>query len=303
MSKFIETIEIPEIDTTEICRDEMPEISEEQIAAIAEQVIESATLDPSEMTVSELVKAVQKGDPECFGSLYTMYKRLIFRICYNKLCRNGHQNPDVEDVVQDTFLSALEALLEAKFKNESKFKTWLVRIAFNEIGMHFRRASNRSERRVSLDTGSETGGSIDFPAGELGIPWDSPFIQAHSRAKLREAISKSLHLTYLVPFLLHEVEGWECQEVAGKLKLSLGAVKGRASRATAMVVDYLIQPGAQGERSPRGRIATAMPAAEVLKALNWAVEAGYLEQATYQVIVQEHSLSKTEQQKESACVR
>ncbi len=106
-----------------------------------------STIQPNiEQPVSEemqLVRRAKRGDDSAFEELVRRYDRNVFRIAQH-ITQNRE---DAEDVVQEAFLKAYGNL--AKFQEQSKFYTWLVRIAFNESLMKLRRI--KPERRVSLD--------------------------------------------------------------------------------------------------------------------------------------------------------
>src|SRR5271165_1260695 len=103
--------------------------------------IQPTVAEPSDETV--LVHAAKAGDISAFEELVKRYDRNIFRIAQH-ITQNRE---DAEDVVQDAFLKAYENL--EQFQGNSKFYTWLVRIAVNESLMKLRR--RRSDRTVSLD--------------------------------------------------------------------------------------------------------------------------------------------------------
>ena len=89
-----------------------------------------------------LVQAAKQGDVSAFEDLVRRYDRNVFRIAQH-ITQNRE---DAEDVVQDAFLKAYSNL--DQFQGQSKFYTWLVRIAVNEALMKLRR--RRPERMVSL---------------------------------------------------------------------------------------------------------------------------------------------------------
>src|SRR5690348_5802139 len=95
-----------------------------------------------------LVQAAKGGDVGAFEELVRRYDRNVFRIAQH-ITQNRE---DAEDVVQDAFLKAYTNL--EQFQGQSKFYTWLVRIAVNEALMRLRR--RRPERTVSLDQDVET---------------------------------------------------------------------------------------------------------------------------------------------------
>src|ERR1700759_5802651 len=96
-----------------------------------------------------LVNAAKAGDMSAFEELVRRYDRNVFRIAQH-ITQNRE---DAEDVVQDAFLKAYQNL--ANFQEQSKFYTWLVRIAVNEALMRLRR--RRPERMGSLGEDINTG--------------------------------------------------------------------------------------------------------------------------------------------------
>src|SRR5262244_2140638 len=95
-----------------------------------------------------LVQSAKGGDVAAFEELVKRYDRNVFRIAQH-ITQNRE---DAEDVVQDAFLKAYQNL--EQFQGQSKFYTWLVRIAVNEALMRLRR--RRPERMVSLDEDVKT---------------------------------------------------------------------------------------------------------------------------------------------------
>src|SRR5246127_1765821 len=98
---------------------------------------------------SVLVAQARAGDTEAFGALVRRYEGKIFR-----LAQHVTQNrEDAEDVLQETFMKAYEHL--EQFKGDSKFYTWIVRIAVNQALMKLRR--RKTDKSVSLDETIDTG--------------------------------------------------------------------------------------------------------------------------------------------------
>jgi RNA polymerase sigma-70 factor (ECF subfamily) len=110
-----------------------------------------------------LVQAAKRGDDSAFEELVRRYDRNVFRIAQH-ITQNRE---DAEDVVQEAFLKAYGNL--AQFQEQSKFYTWLVRIAVNEALMKLRR--RKPERTVSLDEDIKT--EDDSLPREIGIARDS----------------------------------------------------------------------------------------------------------------------------------
>jgi len=186
--------------------------------AIIEQRVRDAATD--EMS---LVRAAKGGDVSAFEQLVKRYDRNIFRIAQH-ITQNRE---DAEDVVQDAFLKAYENL--EQFQGNSKFYTWLVRIAVNESLMKLRR--RRSDRTVSLDEDIET--EEDTMPREVA-DWSPNPEQLYKQGELKEILRKTIQglpASFRTVFVLRDVEGLSTEEAAEALDLSIPAVKSRLLRA------------------------------------------------------------------------
>src|ERR1700733_12906819 len=170
-----------------------------------------------------LVHAAKGGDVQAFEELVRRYDRNVFRIAQNIT----HNREDAEDVVQDVFLKAYGNLNQ--FQGQSKFYTWLVRIAVNEALMKLRRI--KPGRVVSLDE--------DVKTEEDSLPrevadWSPNPEQQYNQAELREILTKTIQglpTSFRTVFVLRDVEGLSTEETADALDLSIPAVKSRLLRA------------------------------------------------------------------------
>src|SRR5512142_807440 len=170
-----------------------------------------------------LVTAAKAGDMGAFEELVRRYDRNVFRIAQH-ITQNRE---DAEDVVQDAFLKAFQNL--EQFQGQSKFYTWLVRIAVNEALMKLRK--RRPERFVSLDE--------DVKTEEDAIPreiadWAPNPEQQYNQAELKDILGKTIQglpPSFRTVFVLRDVEGLSTEETAEALGLSVPAVKSRLLRA------------------------------------------------------------------------
>ena len=128
-----------------------------------------------------LVQAAKRGDVAAFEELVRRYDRNVFRIAQH-ITQNRE---DAEDVVQDAFLKAFQNL--EQFQGQSKFYTWLVRIAVNEALMKLRR--RRPERTVSLDEEVKT--EDDSLPREVA-DWSPNPEQQYSQAELRDILTRTI---------------------------------------------------------------------------------------------------------------
>jgi RNA polymerase sigma-70 factor, ECF subfamily len=170
-----------------------------------------------------LVQAAKRGDDSAFEELVRRYDRNVFRIAQH-ITQNRE---DAEDVVQEAFLKAYGNL--ARFQEQSKFYTWLVRIAVNEALMKLRR--RKPERTVSLDEDIKT--EEDSMPREIA-DWSPNPEQQYTQAELREILSKTIQGLppgFRTVFVLRDVEGLSTEETAAALELSVPAVKSRLLRA------------------------------------------------------------------------
>lgn len=193
-----------------------------------------ATAENSSIEVtdeSELVSQARTGDARAFSDLIGKYERKIFRLAQH-ITQNRE---DAEDVLQETFLKAYEHL--DQFQGNSKFYTWIVRIAVNQALMKLRK--RKSDRTVSMDEGIDTG--EDIVVREIAA-WDEDPEERYSRDEinviLNEAV-ESLAPPYRTVFVLRDVEELSTEETAEALDLSIPAVKSRLLRARLQLRDKL----------------------------------------------------------------
>jgi len=170
-----------------------------------------------------LVQAAKKGDLDAFSELVKRYDRNVFRIAQHIT----HNEEDAQDVVQEAFLKAYTNL--EQFQGNSKFYTWLVRIAVNEALMKLRR--RRSDKTVSLDEDVETEeGSMPREVAD----WSPNPEQLYGQSELGDILKKTIQGLppgFRTVFVLRDVEGLSTEETAEMLELSIPAVKSRLLRA------------------------------------------------------------------------
>jgi RNA polymerase sigma-70 factor (ECF subfamily) len=177
----------------------------------------------AEMDESALVELARQGEDAAFSTLVSRYHRKVFR-----LAKNITQNDeDAEDVLQDAFLKAYTHL--DRFHGDSKFYTWVVRIAVNEALMKLRK--RRSGKMVSLDDEIDTG--EEQVTREIAV-WDGDPEQKYGQAELRQILDEAiqnLKPAFRTVFQLRDVEELSTEETAEALELSVPAVKSRLLRA------------------------------------------------------------------------
>jgi RNA polymerase sigma-70 factor (ECF subfamily) len=171
---------------------------------------------------ARLVAAARAGDTSAFTELVNRYERRIFRLAMN-ITQNRE---DAEDAMQDAFLKSYQHLGE--FQGDSRFYTWLVRIAVNEALMRLRK---RRPNQFSLDEPVE--GEDDMMPREIE-DWGPSPEQRYAQVELGgilESVIDDLHPEFRTVFVLRDVEELSTEETARLLNLSVPAVKSRLLRA------------------------------------------------------------------------
>ncbi len=171
---------------------------------------------------SALVSAAKAGQIPAFEELVNRYEQKIFRLAMN-ITQNRE---DAEDVMQEAFLKSYEHLSE--FQGDSRFYTWLVRIAVNEALMKLRK---RRPNQISLDEPVEN--EDDLMPREVE-DWGPSPEQRYARSELNRILTEvitELDPIFRMVFVLRDVEGLSTEETARILGLSVPAVKSRLLRA------------------------------------------------------------------------
>lgn len=170
-----------------------------------------------------LVSEAKAGNYGAFEELVNRYEKKIYRLGMNI---TGNRE-DAEDVLQDAFLKAFEHLPE--FREDSRFYTWIVRIAVNEALMKLRK--RRTTREIPMEDSQDEEGEVlvrEF------ADWKPNPEQQYAKTELEEILQQAvseLPPGFRTVFYLRDVEGLSTEETAEMLNLSVGAVKARLFRA------------------------------------------------------------------------
>ncbi len=170
------------------------------------------------------IEALRAGDSQEFARFVETYSPPLYRLALKML---GNVQ-DAEDVLQNTFLKALQHLDE--FEERSSLSTWLYRIAVNEALMLLRRQKPETSVSDLLDEDEEE--EIEMP--RQFVDWcclpEEELLSAEGRRYLEQAIQR-LPPKLRAVFLLRDIEGLSIQETSKALNLSEAAVKTRLLRA------------------------------------------------------------------------
>ena len=174
---------------------------------------------PCGMTEAEAISRAQAGEEASFEALYTLHKNRVYSLCL----RMTSDCSRAEDLTQEAFLQLYRKI--GSFRGESAFATWLHRLTVNIVLMAFRKKGLlETSLEESLEPWSEDG-----PVREYGAA-DRVLHGAVDRITLQRAITE-LPPGYRMIFLLHDVEGFEHNEIAKMLGCSIGNSKSQLHKA------------------------------------------------------------------------
>jgi RNA polymerase sigma-70 factor (ECF subfamily) len=175
-----------------------------------------------EVPEAELIASAVNGDPESFGELYRRHSRRIYYLCY----RMVNDTDLADDLTQEAFVHAFRRL--STFRQESRFTTWMHRIAVNTVLM-FIRKRNSSIRECPLDP--SFGNEEDAPfEGQTFGKSDDTLSMTTDRVALQRAI-EDLPPGYRLMLILHDIHGYEHQEIAEIFGCTTGNTKSQLHKA------------------------------------------------------------------------
>jgi RNA polymerase sigma-70 factor (ECF subfamily) len=186
---------------------------------------------------SDALARAQAGDHSAFAQLYSLHKRRIYSLCLRMVGNTA----EAEDLTQEAFLQLYRKI--ATFRGDSAFSTWLHRLAINVVLMQLRK---KGLAVISLDEAMEP--AQEERAGRsFGAP-DLNLAGSIDRMALERAID-NLPAGYRLIFVLHDIEGYEHNEIASLLDCSIGNSKSQLHKARLKLRDALrIYPRQEGQR-------------------------------------------------------
>ncbi|HMG34687.1 MAG TPA: sigma-70 family RNA polymerase sigma factor [Blastocatellia bacterium] len=203
------------------------------LAATADTLVMPLTAERTEASSDlELARAAAAGDVSAFETLYQQHNRRVYSLCMRMLGSGSK----AEDMTQEVFLQVYRKI--GSFRGDSAFTTWLHRLTVNQVLMHFRR------RGVKLEHTSEEG---DF-TNVVETP-----LQSTRRISMVEKIALEKAIEQLPPgyrtvFVLHDIEGYEHEEISDMLKVSIGTSKSQLHKARMRLRELLTQTSSEKQR-------------------------------------------------------
>lgn len=186
--------------------------------------VETETVNANETDI-ELIQKVVSGSIAAFELLYERYHRRTYSLCL----RMTNNATEAEDLTQEVFIQLYRKI--GSFRGASAFSTWLHRLTVNQVLMHFRRRSVKSEK--TSDDG-------EMPEQTLPGTEDPLRMPIVDRIALTNAIAQ-LPNGYRNVFVLHDVEGYEHEEIARIMGISVGTSKSQLHKARLKLRGLLIK--------------------------------------------------------------
>jgi RNA polymerase sigma-70 factor (ECF subfamily) len=181
----------------------------------------------TEFNEAQAIEKAKQGDAEAFQALYDRHRRRVYSLCLRMTANTA----EAEDLTQEAFLQLYRKI--ATFRGESAFSTWLHRLSVNVVLMHLRR---KSLPVVSLEETTQPG-EEDTPKKDFGAE-DVALAGSIDRLQLQRAV-ESLPPGYRMIFLLHDVQGYEHNEIASIVGCSIGNSKSQLHKARMKLRDLL----------------------------------------------------------------
>jgi RNA polymerase sigma-70 factor (ECF subfamily) len=187
-------------------------------------------LKPDAASLKEAIRLAQQGDAAAFETIYKMHSRRVYALCL----RMVGDPEEAEDLTQEAFLQLFRKI--HTFRGESAFSSWLHRLTANIVLMRFRK---KRLAAVSLDELIRPDDEKERPALEIGAP-DLRLVGLFDRVNLHAALAQ-LPEGYKSMFLLHDVHGYEHNEIATMLGCSVGNSKSQLHKARKRLRELLQQ--------------------------------------------------------------
>jgi len=182
----------------------------------------------SDFNEVQAIERAKLGNAEAFQALYDRHKRRVYSLCLRMTANTA----EAEDLTQEAFLQLYRKI--ATFRGESAFSTWLNRLSVNVVLMHLRK---KSLPVVSLEETTQGGSEEDTPKKDFGAE-DVALAGSIDRLQLQRAVD-NLPPGYRTIFVLHDVEGYEHNEIAGIVGCSIGNSKSQLHKARMKLRDLL----------------------------------------------------------------
>jgi RNA polymerase sigma-70 factor (ECF subfamily) len=171
-------------------------------------------------SLDEVVRLAQRGDPQAFEQIYRLHSPRVYALCV----RWAGDPMEAEDFVQDVFLQLFRKI--HTFRGESAFSSWLYRLAANQVFMRFRKKKLTMNSLESPTESDDESNSTELQIGVTDLRLSGLFDRINLQAAIRQ-----LPQGYKAMFILHDVQGYEHNEIAKILGCSVGNSKSQLHKA------------------------------------------------------------------------
>lgn len=168
----------------------------------------------------DLVRRAQSGDARAFELLYREHSPRVFALC---LRLSGGTRDEASELMQDVFIRAWRGL--AGFRGDSAFSSWLHRLTVNAMLEAARSSSRRTARVLSMEDLGSLGAAAVSERPDLQVDLERAIAGLPEGARLA--------------FVLHEIEGYQHDEIAAQLGVATGTVKAQLHRARKLLIKAL----------------------------------------------------------------
>jgi len=192
------------------------------------QLARQQPAQPAVWSEADAIREAQAGNAAAFEHLYQLHGRRVYALCLRMV-----NNPaDAEDLMQEAFLQLFRKI--GTFRGESAFSTWLHRMTVNVVLMRLRKKSLPTDSlEETLEPDSENSG----PKRDVGAA-DLRLSGAVDRVNLERSIEQ-LPPGYRTVFVLHDVQGYEHNEIANIMGCSVGNSKSQLHKARTRLRELL----------------------------------------------------------------
>jgi RNA polymerase sigma-70 factor (ECF subfamily) len=176
--------------------------------------------ETSDLTEADAIRLAQQGDAAAFERIYRLHSRRVYSLCLRMVGNAA----EAEDLTQEAFLQLFRKI--HTFRGESAFSTWLHRLAVNVVLMRLRK---KTLAETSLEEQTEPDEESGGPRRDVGGP-DLLLTGSIDRVNLQRAIDE-LPPGYKTVFVLHDIQGYEHNEIAKIMDCSIGNSKSQLHKA------------------------------------------------------------------------
>ncbi len=184
--------------------------------------------ETGELPEADAIRLAQEGNAKAFERIYQLHSRRVYSLCLRMMGNTA----EAEDLAQEAFLQLFRKI--HTFRGESAFSTWLHRLTVNVVLMRLRR---KTAVEASLEQMTEPDEETGGPPREIGAE-DLGLAGSVDRVNLERAVAQ-LPPGYKQVFVLHDIQGYEHNEIAELMGCSIGNSKSQLHKARTRLRELL----------------------------------------------------------------